>query len=343
MSAHDDPGRPTPAPRGAPARVAHALGWVLVAPLVPLLLARLIAPDAGLVLIGVAALTPYLYLPAYPVALVARLGRRWALASVALAIAGFHTILVLPDLLPGAPLPDDLEERATIRLVGANLLMVNPDTDGIAREILAADPDVILVQEYSPRWATSFERHGILAAYPHAVGVVREDSFGIAILSRLPLERAELVDVAGLPVARATVVVGEQRLRLIGVHTLPPRLPEYTATWREQMAWLRTAALAEPRPLAVIGDLNATQHSRRYQRLTHAGLVSAHRRCGRGWATTFPNGVFPVPPIRLDHALVSPELVCVAIREGEGAGSDHRPLIVDLALPPREPAADATR
>jgi endonuclease/exonuclease/phosphatase (EEP) superfamily protein YafD len=42
--------------------------------------------------------------------------------------------------------------------------------------------------------------------------------------------------------------------------------------------------------------------------------------------------MFPLPPVRLDHVLLSPELGCTAVREGEGRGSDHRPVIADLVL-----------
>jgi endonuclease/exonuclease/phosphatase (EEP) superfamily protein YafD len=37
-----------------------------------------------------------------------------------------------------------------------------------------------------------------------------------------------------------------------------------------------------------------------------------------------------VPPIRVDHAFYSRALRCLNIREGEGAGSDHKPLIAEF-------------
>ena len=61
-------------------------------------------------------------------------------------------------------------------------------------------------------------------------------------------------------------------------------------------------------------------------------LRSAHVDRGRGYAITWPNGMFPLPPIRIDHALLSPEVECLAISEGIGTGSDHRPLVVDLRV-----------
>lgn len=52
-----------------------------------------------------------------------------------------------------------------------------------------------------------------------------------------------------------------------------------------------------------------------------------HERRGRGWATTWPRGRWPLPPLmRLDHVLVTPEVTVQSVREGVGRGSDHRPL-----------------
>ena len=91
-------------------------------------------------------------------------------------------------------------------------------------------------------------------------------------------------------------------------------------------------------PLVVIGDFNATQHSRVYQQLESDGLRSAHEDRGRGYVTTWPNGAQPLPPIRIDQAFLSPQVECLSIREGIGPGSDHKPLILQLRVYASEPA-----
>ena len=60
-----------------------------------------------------------------------------------------------------------------------------------------------------------------------------------------------------------------------------------------------------PRPLVVIGDFNATQFSAAYKQLTSGDLRGAHVDRGRGSAVTWPNGRSMIPPIRIDHALLS--------------------------------------
>ena len=50
---------------------------------------------------------------------------------------------------------------------------------------------------------------------------------------------------------------------------------------------------------------------------------------GVGW--TWPNGVFHLPPLRLDHLFMSRDLTVTEIHVGTGANSDHRPLIAEIA------------
>ena len=45
-----------------------------------------------------------------------------------------------------------------LRVMTVNLLMVNADTDGIIGEILAAKPDVLMLQEYTAGWHAAIQR-----------------------------------------------------------------------------------------------------------------------------------------------------------------------------------------
>jgi endonuclease/exonuclease/phosphatase family metal-dependent hydrolase len=51
---------------------------------------------------------------------------------------------------------------------------------------------------------------------------------------------------------------------------------------------------------------------------------------------TWPRGKLLPPLVRPDHVLVSPEIAVTGYRLGDGRGSDHRPVVVDLAIPPKE-------
>jgi endonuclease/exonuclease/phosphatase (EEP) superfamily protein YafD len=86
------------------------------------------------------------------------------------------------------------------------------------------------------------------------------------------------------------------------------------------------------RPRVVVGDFNASPYNRWFHELLDLGLRDAHESVGRPFATTWPNGQHLVPPLLLDHLFADPPIVPLRVREGRGEGSDHRPIVVDLAV-----------
>jgi endonuclease/exonuclease/phosphatase (EEP) superfamily protein YafD len=313
-------------------RLLHGLGWLCVGPLALVATLRLVAHDATLELVALNAVSQWLYLPAWLVLVPAWLWRRRALAAVATAVVLLHIAWIDPRGLVAASEPAAAARAARFRVMSANLLMVNRDTEGIVAEVLGASPDLLLVQELSPHWAARFERDDLWRALPHRSAVAREDSFGIGIYSRSPLSAQEL-DLFGLPAYRAEVqLAGGRSLRVFNVHTLPPRRPDYLQTWHDMMAEIERLIRREQGAVLLGGDLNATPHTAWFQRLLRLGLRSAHEERGRALASTWPNGLMPFPPIRLDHFLVSNEVLVLDVREGEGRGSDHRPIIGDFAF-----------
>jgi endonuclease/exonuclease/phosphatase (EEP) superfamily protein YafD len=313
------------------ARLLTGLAWLVLGPLLLVAFLRLVAHDATLELIALNALSQWLYLPAWAVLVWALASRRWRLAVPAGCLALLHVVWIDPRGLVAAPLPAVPPSATRFRVMSANLLMINQDTEGIAGEVLAALPDLLLVQELSPYWAARLEREDLTRALPHRSFVARTDSFGIGVYSRLPMTAQEL-DVFGLPAFSAEVQLGAHSLRVLNVHTLPPRRPDYVPTWIGMMEHIEQLVRRETGPVLLGGDLNATPHTRWFQRLLSHGLQSAHEERGRTLATTWPNGRMPFPPIRLDHFLVSRAIAVLDVREGEGRGSDHRPLIGDFAL-----------
>ncbi|MEM8866175.1 MAG: endonuclease/exonuclease/phosphatase family protein, partial [Planctomycetota bacterium] len=136
-------------------------------------------------------------------------------------------------------------------------------------------------------------------------------------------------------VVKATVDVYGQELAILAIHApRPVRSPlhKYEEFWGILLDELKSERANGH--MLLIGDYNATPYSLIYRTLTSEyGLQDSHVTCGRGVATTWPNGTELLPPIRIDHALLTPGVTCLGIREGVGAGTDHKPLILDLAIP----------
>lgn len=249
-------------------------------------------------------------------------------ASLGLVVNGG---LVLWEARPVGRPPSPSAEG--IRLLSINVHTANHRADLVLQAIGQADPDVLLLMEVDPRWMQDLE--ALWARYPFRLEEPRRDNFGIALFSRLPLDEGRVEDFPGtqVPSIFATVRTPRGIFQLTGTHPLPPGSREDAAERNRQLEALAERTAAHPRTSVVLGDLNVTPWSPHFPRLLkHGQLLRAHPGWGvfATWQVDQP--WFSLP---LDHCLVSPNLPIQRLEVGPDVGSDHRPLIVELAVPPR--------
>jgi endonuclease/exonuclease/phosphatase family metal-dependent hydrolase len=316
-----------------PGRLPAAVGWLTVAPLAVSAAARVARLDeAASLLILADGVTPLLVPPALLALGIGLRRRSWTLAMLSAGTVGTFLWSTVPAVGVPLPVPPPGGASPALRLFDANLHAANPDVAPIAEEIRAAAPDLVALQEVDPDGAAGLVRSGVLDRFPHRVTEVRRGASGVALWSRFPLAEAQVRQVGDMPFVRATVVLGDRRLRVYAVHVEAP-VGDGRARWRAQLRRLDEELRHERRPLVVAGDFNATRHHPSFRRLLSDGLADAHERRGRGWAATWPRDRWPLPPLmRLDHVLVTPEVAVRSVREGVGRGSDHRPVVADLVL-----------
>jgi endonuclease/exonuclease/phosphatase (EEP) superfamily protein YafD len=310
-----------------------AVGWAIITPLAVCAGAHVLQLDeaSSLLLLG-AALMPWLCPPALAALLIAL---RWGhplMAVVAAATAG----VLVASAVSGLGVPVRARPPAgaypTVRLVTANVHHTNPKVGLIAEEIRAAAPDLVALQEVDPDGVAQLRRSGMLDRFPYSVIETRRGASGIGLWSRYPLSNAQVLDGGGVPFIRATVLLGPRRLRIYNVHTVAPLDGDRTR-WRAQLRRVEQEIEDERGALVLAGDFNATRYHPSFRRLLSNRMADAHEERGRGWAATWPRGRWLVPPLmRLDHVLVSRDIGVRSIREGLGQGSDHRPVIAELAL-----------
>jgi endonuclease/exonuclease/phosphatase (EEP) superfamily protein YafD len=143
-------------------------------------------------------------------------------------------------------------------------------------------------------------------------------SFGFTTLEPRSVE-VHLTTFEGTPVS------------ILAVHPVSP-VSERNASLRDaQLRFAANWANDQEGATVIVGDFNAGPWSHAFRELVaDTGLRNSQR--GFGLQPTFPtssNVVFRVP---IDHLLASPELSVVDRRLGPPLGSDHFPLIVDLAI-----------
>ena len=293
--------------------------------------ARVVAWDANSPLVVLNALTPFLFLLAWPVAVAAGLARRWALCATAVAVVAAHVALLAPELAARTPVPAVTNDRA-VRLFNANVYAGNDQAGGIAREILDSRPDVVFLQEATPAIVDTIDGAGALVELPHRIAVARTDPFAALMAARWPLLDHDVVEVGGRPVLlRATVETEAGPLRLYAVHVVAPlgRAREPSA---RELRRITELAREERLPILMAGDFNTTWGHRSFRRVLDAGFTDAAAAGGRPFQMTWPRDRRLLPPFtRIDHVLTTPGLAVIALHPGEGAGSDHKPLVADVA------------
>ncbi|MCC6383292.1 MAG: endonuclease/exonuclease/phosphatase family protein [Dehalococcoidia bacterium] len=315
-------------------RVAVALvGWVASLPLACAALLRVVAHDRWVVSIWADAFTFWIYLPAYAVALAGVYFRQWRLLAIAAGVAALHLTWVLPDYRAAATIPAEAWTAPRLRFFSANLKFDNEDFGPLMAEAAAFNPDVLLLQEFTPRAEVALRDAGLDRMLPYHVSDPVAGSRGTAIYSRFPVD-GETWTVAGIQMTRATIAREGLPLRVYNVHPVSPTSRANAALWADEMTALVEALGGEQGRLVVAGDFNTTQHHVWYSRLLALGLRDAHVDRGRGNATSWPYQTRLLPEIRIDQVLVGGRVTPLSIREGRGAGSDHRPMLFELALLP---------
>ncbi len=310
------------------------LGWATVAPMAVGVVARLLGADRSTPSVWANALAPWLYLPVYPVAVLALKGRMRGLSLLAIGVGAIHLALVLPDLRPAGAIPVAALDAPRLRLVTANLFDCNPTPDAMAAAVLATEADILVLQELTPCHQRALERAGVLGAYPFVAADPRPGAVGSGIYSRLPLEDAQTWRAGGQPMTRCTVQVGTTHVRLYNVHTRGPTRARDRSRWAAQLTGVAAALREESTPLVVAGDFNATRYHRSFQVvLDHGRLRDGHFERGRGLVATWPANRRLVPPLALlDHVLVSDGIAVLDVAERTGPGSDHRMVLAELAV-----------
>jgi len=254
---------------------------------------------------------------------------RWILAGLVLPFLVLNGLPLLPYVVAEAEAASETT-RLSLTLATINLRARNEDGQRLLALVDAERPDVIVLQELTPRWADRIEP--LMERYRHSLLVPRDGAFGIALLSIYPLARQQVFALSGLsyPTISATVQVGATQLNLIGVHPISPTSSTSAGRRNDQLNTLAIVAAQTDGALAVLGDFNATPWSPHLQKfLIETGLRNAAE--GFGLDFTWPT-FLPLLGIPIDHCLVSSELAVNGYHRGRSIGSDHYPVFIEVAL-----------
>ena len=214
--------------------------------------------------------------------------------------------------------------------------------DKVAAVTRSAQPDIVALQEVDnssrrskglDQTAALAERTGLAHGTHFRTTDLRGGGYGIALLSRFPLEspvqRPLPVPRGAEPrtVAHALVQVAGREVSVYATHLIPQ---PYTSASRARQSEVIAGLLADdPRPRLLMGDLNDLPDSLSV-RLLRRQLTDAFVASGRG-----PGGTFPLPrpfsmAVRLDYVLASQSFLPLCSEVLRVNASDHYPLLAHL-------------
>lgn len=250
----------------------------------------------------------------------------------------------IPSIFRGGGAPGG----PTLRVMTANLLVVNEQRSAVAGLIQMERPDIVALQELSPAMAEHLARE-LRDQYPYQLLEPHESPAGLGILSRHPIRPERLGEAFPRECLceRVAVDVDGKTITLVNVHPWPPRvgyfrvgrLPIPTSFESEQTRLAIEVALErleeQTGSLIVLGDFNVGDRQPLYRELRRS-LLDAHAEAGWGLGHSFPNLAFEGLPdlslVRIDYILHDRSLTARMARTGTTPGSDHRHVVADLAL-----------
>lgn len=247
---------------------------------------------------------------------------RWAiLAALCLTLNGF---IISPYLSFTAQAQN---KDAGIRLLLANVYHGNQNYDAFFQLVRDESPNVIVTQETSAGWRNALQ--ALNSEYPFRCYGVQTDRDWILLFSKLPLQ-SEACNNGGFPPLLVTIEYQSRQISLLSLHPSTPKSGKGLRGRNQQFNAVTATLQTRNTPKIVIGDLNSSMWSPYFSDLERLSKLSSVRK-GFGVLPTWPT-YFPLLMIPIDHCLVSSDFQVLNCRTGPNIGSDHLPLIVDLAL-----------
>jgi endonuclease/exonuclease/phosphatase (EEP) superfamily protein YafD len=254
--------------------------------------------------------------------------RQWRSAGLALLAAlGVGATVVHGTGWPFAPAQ---AATAALRFVTFNQHARNANAPAIGDWLERSRADIVALQELSSPHAVQ-ALAAALPSYPY-----RQSQHGrwadITVFSRWPVLDAQQVELVpgGARALQLRIDWQGRPVTVVAVHLHWPVGANNVRLRNAELQALAELARRTPGPLLIGGDFNITRWSPVFEAALAAAPLAECAR-GQGLVSSWPS-FFPPAAIRIDHCLASPHWRVLHAESGPALGSDHRPVLSDLAL-----------
>lgn len=230
---------------------------------------------------------------------------------------------------------DHADPQRCLRILTANVQITCRNAQGLLDLIKQHQPDVIVTVESDQWWQEQLD--ALEPQWPYSIKCPLDNGYGMHLYSRLPLHESKtryLVESDVPSIHTLITMPSHDTVRLRLIHPTPPfptENPRATERNIELVEVARTVAALDE-PVIVAGDFNDVAWSsttRLFRKLS--GLLDP--RVGRGMFNTF-HARYPIFRWPLDYIFHSDHFTLVSIQRLPSFGSDHFPLLTQLAYTP---------
>lgn len=229
----------------------------------------------------------------------------------------------------------------TIRVMTYNIAGGSLGIPRVLDDVTRQRPDIVALQEAQP-WGDYLDpSEAILTATP---GYEVRRSRQIVVMSRFPILSSKILALplaVGREYLQVRAATPDGPLTVIATHLTSVNVVHGGGSRRGRVARLAVlhdrqgravaqVARAAPPPAIVLGDFNSPPHGPAHRHLSRFG-ADAFAAAGRGFGYTYSAHR---PLVRIDHIFVGPGLRVLRAWTPQVHGSDHRPVVADIALAP---------
>jgi len=252
---------------------------------------------------------------------------RWVVPVLALVLLMQASVLA-PWLAP--PAGAIAASPSQVRIVFFNIWKENGRPEDAVRWLAGQDADIVVLAETTP--AIQRLAKATLTELPFTASCRADKHCEMLLLSRWPLADVHaLIDYPSYArAAFGTVETGHGALRIGGTHLTNPLT---TNVHRQLFQVDKLVELGGPwdGSMVMVGDMNGVAWGRVVQRFARLTGLEPVRGLTGTWNAWLP------APLRIGiwQAFASNDLTVVRRQVGPLLGSDHRPVVIDVQMPPR--------
>jgi endonuclease/exonuclease/phosphatase (EEP) superfamily protein YafD len=243
-------------------------------------------------------------------------------ASVSLGV----NLALLFGWIGGAQYDSDSTAEPFLKVVSVNVRTENEEVGKVLDFVRTADADAVLFMEVDDFWEEGLQP--LKAIYPNSRFESRVDNFGIALYTKLEVEKLEIRNPGyAVPIVVATLKKDGRSFRFVGVHPVPPAGKSNSQYRNEDINAYAALARESEGPMLLVGDLNSSPWSEGMRILTSGSDLRLGGALNAAMPTWMVGTLVSIP---IDHALAQKPLTILRRTIGPEVGSDHRPIVIEV-------------